>query len=107
MNNCAGAGEYGAPCPIKGKASPDVALIEVDEGGIGGFLEIDIAKSLVKKDSVAAAQNRFGILERLPGNADARLKILSIGILQRAVARRAAQVDGLLGASLRGAGLQG
>ena len=86
---------------------PDVPLIEVDEGGIGGFLEINVAKGLVKKDSVAAAQNRFGILERLPGNADARLKIRSIGILQRAVACDVLpRLIVLLRTSLRRAGLR-
>ena len=90
----------------QGQRLPDVALLEVDEGGVGGFLEIDVPKGLVKKDSIAAAQNGFGIFEWLPGNTDARLKILSIGILQRAVARRATQVEGLLGARLRRAGLQ-
>ena len=82
-------------------------LPELHEGRVGGLLEIDVAESLVIENSVAAAQNGLGIPERLPGDADARLKIVPIGILQRAVARRAAQVEGLLAqvCGVQGAGL--
>ncbi len=80
LNNATAAWFIGALLD-QGQRIPDVAFFEVDEGGIGGFLEINVAKGLVIKNSIAATQNRFGIMERLPGNADARLKILSIGIL--------------------------